>query len=371
MNRIYIKIIVIILSLSLITGIVVGGLGIYRYIKDKEKENADYTSTPMRFDYANSNPESFWVSKSDKVIINLEGLNTDKEKILHILQVADINYMNSMYIGKYKKGETNMTASVNKPIENVDLSKDLLLKSKVVSELFEIFNNDISYNNLDGKYCASSYEQNVFYMENFVNEGKGNRTLEMLLPMATDALNKGNYYIIYDKVYWKLMKYPRYIEETDSFELTENSLEVTEFEYLNNGDINHYLDPMVSIFPFALSEHIIANNNLSIVYDEDSCVYKITFEINADLIDLQTAEDYFYNMLTFEGGKLNSYSAEIEIWDCGLIKSITENQSWSVVYDTGLNLYLYMDMPLVGTTYFSYNKLDADIEAKLYEIGLK
>ena len=364
MNKFLKKGLIVLIIIAVISGLGFGGFKIYGYIIDKERENAEYTSIPMLFDYAEVNPLDFYVSRNVKEDINLTSLLTDKEKIINILQVSDYNYLNSMYLGKYRKGETLMTVTINKPLSETDPSNDAYLISNVKTQMFELFNYETTFLNKDGLLSPLSYDQNVFYMQDFVNEGKDIVALNSFLPMAMDALNKGNYYLIYDKVYWKTLKYPKYIEATDTFELTDNQTLITDFETMGNGNINHLLDPLISFFPFEITDAIISNDNLSYSYDTENNVYNIGFSVNTDVVDQAFAEAYMINLLTFTGGKLLNYSANAEIWDSGLLKSITETYTYDVIYDAGF-LTLYMQMPFTSTTYFSYNEADADVESKL------
>jgi hypothetical protein len=95
-------------------------------------------------------------------------------------------------------------------------------------------------------------------MQDFTNEGAECELLALATPTIMNVMNKGNYYLVYDKVYWQVLQYPRYIEETDSFELTNNGAPIiTEFETLPNGNINHQLDPQIAFFPFEVTSDAI------------------------------------------------------------------------------------------------------------------
>lgn len=372
MNKKYKIILSISIVLVLLFGTVYGSIKMYNYIIEKQRENAEYDSIPMKFNYSNTYPDEFYISRNTRQYINLDDLTTDKEKVLHILQVADYNYANSMYLGRYRKGETNMTATINKPISSINPEKDMLLKSRVISEVFDFYNYEITFNNKNGVECASCYEQAVFFMNQFSNEGKANPTMETLLPYAIDALNKGGYFVIYDKIYYKTLKYPRYNEETDSFELTDNQLYVTEFNTITkpNGDLDDIMKPIITFFPFALTDEIISDDGLELTYDAEERVYTIKFSANTDLIDSEWAAEYFDYLLNFQGGVLSHYAAEVKIWDTGMLKSINESHTWDLVFDTGVaGIKLYMNMPLNGTTIFSYHPDDTDVASKLYLVN--
>lgn len=116
MNKRIKLLIIVFISIIIVLGTVFGSLKIYDYIIELRKQRAEYDSVAMVFDYADTNPAEFYQSRNTKQEINLVGLSTDKDKILHILQVADYNYANSKYLGRFRVGETTMTASINKPI---------------------------------------------------------------------------------------------------------------------------------------------------------------------------------------------------------------------------------------------------------------
>jgi len=364
MKRIFKIILIVLVIVTILSGLTYGSFKVYRYLQEKQKNEALYVSIPMKLDYANTYPD-FYIGREDLELINLEGMVSEKQKILHILQVSDANYINTKYLRKYKKGETNMTASVNKPISEVNNENDLLLKSVVVSEIFSLYNFDDVLINRDGIECPSVYDQKVFFMQNFTNQGKSNKALESLLPVAVNALNKGDYLVLYDKMYYKTAKYPRYIPETDSFEVSDNKLTITDFNYLTNGNIDDYLMPLLSNYPFYLTNEIISDDDLFLDYAVKKELYTIRFKINPNAIDSDYAENYFFDFLDFPNGVLSSYSCEVEIWDNGLIKSIVEYHHWNVIYDTGLRVVLHMDLPLNSYTYFSYKQEEADVIKRL------
>ena len=246
-----------------------------------------------------------------------------------------------------------------------------MLKSRVISQVYDIYNYDLTYINKNDIESASCFEQAIFYMEDFQNLGKSNSALERLLPLATDALNKGGYFIVYDdKGYYKTLKYPRYNEETGEFELTDNQLWAWDLEYLPNGNVDDTLKPIITFFPFALTADIISNEDLELSYDVAKGIYNIKFSVNIEKIDPVWAEEYFDHLLNFRGGSLSSYSAEVEIWNSGMIKSISETHTWDLIYDTGIaGINLHMNMPLQGTTVFSYHPDDCNIADKLYLVS--